>query len=86
MAKKPLKTPVSPMAFMFAQIWDAFLANTEIGYFELETLIEQTGFAVWGEATREEVKESGADLEVGDAILRLTEAGKAIIAEGRRMK
>ena len=72
----------NPLAGLFAALWAAFIDGTGIEAYDLEHLIEATGLAEWRDATKEDVQLSGMDIEVGDPIMVLTEAGKRLVREG----
>ena len=71
------------LAVMFANVWDAFVEGLGAGGAELEVWVEATGLAAWRPATIEDVTVSNLDLEVGDQILCLTDAGKRVVLAGR---
>jgi hypothetical protein len=72
------------LARLFVSVWDAFMGGVGIEALDLEKLVEDTGLAVWREATEEEIAEyAGWELEPGDNMLFLTEEGRAVVREGR---
>jgi hypothetical protein len=81
------KTPIDPLAYVFAELWEAFTdGSLDIDGPDIERIIETTGLATWDIATREDVKNTFAEIEEGDAILRLTAEGRAVVSKGRQMK
>ncbi len=71
------------LAVMFAKVWDAFVEGLGVDGADLEAWVEATGLAAWRAATIVDVTVSNLDLEVGDQILCLTEAGKRVALAGR---
>ena len=71
------------LAVMFAKVWDAFVEGLGVDGADLEVWVEATGLAEWRPATQEDVTVSNLDLEVGDQILCLTDAGKRVVKAGR---
>ena len=70
---------------LFAACWEAFVGGVGVDAFELETLLDHTGLAVWLPATEEDVQaHDGLEIEVGDRLLKLTEEGRAVVKAGRR--
>jgi hypothetical protein len=69
------------LARLFADVWDAFLGGF---YPDTEVWLERTGLVEWRPATEADIADhAGWELEVGDALLCLTEEGKRIVREGR---
>jgi hypothetical protein len=83
---KPPRPPLVPLAYIFTELWDAFLDGYAMEGFDMERVLEMSGLATWREANEDDVKNSKVDLEVGDPILCLTEEGKKIVMEGRKTK
>jgi hypothetical protein len=61
---------------LFAELWGAFLSGDGVDDEELEVMLENTGLAVWREASENDV--TGV-IELGDPMLELTEEGKRIV-------
>ena len=68
----------APLERLFAELWDAFLNGDGVDSQELEVLLENTGLAVWREATESDLADG---LELGDPLLELTEEGKRIVKD-----
>jgi hypothetical protein len=81
LARRPLP-PRDPLAFVFAQMWEAFIESSELDAYNLEKIIERSGLATWRTATEADVKRAQYDLEVGDPILCLTDEGMLVLARG----
>jgi hypothetical protein len=71
------------LARLFAVVWDAFIDGVGIDAWDLEKLIEDTGLAEWRPATEDDLADLGAELDIGDPVLVLTEEGRRIVDEGR---
>jgi hypothetical protein len=71
-------TTETALARLFAEVWTAFLDGGSIDAFDLEKLIERTGLCEWRDATAEDVSTAHIELDVGDPILCLTDAGKRV--------
>ena len=81
------KLPAEPLAYVFAELWDAFVDSVpELDGAHIETIIERTGLAAWRAANELDVKISKGDLEVGDAILCLTPEGLDTVTRGRETR
>ena len=67
------KIPIDPLAYVFAELWEAFTdGSLDIDGPDIERASSKTtGLATWDIATREDVKNTFAEIEEGDAILRL---------------
>jgi hypothetical protein len=71
----------SRLARLFADVWEAFLGGA---YPDTEVWLERTGLAEWHPITQADLDaHPDWELEVGDALLWLTEEGKRIVREGR---
>lgn len=85
MPRKADGSPAEPLAWVFAELWEAFTDHCwALDGADLERLIETSGLAFWRPATEEDVKNTKIDLEVGDAILCLTDEGRDVV--NRRAK
>jgi hypothetical protein len=71
------------LAVLFVGVWQAFTEGMGIDQADLETMLEATGLVEWRAATAVEAAAAEADLEAGDSILALTDAGKRVRDAGR---
>jgi hypothetical protein len=72
-----------PLARFFATAWSDFLKFGSWGGSDLQDAIEAAGLGEWREATEEDADNNNHDIEVGDPILVLTDAGRAAIEAAR---
>lgn len=69
----------TPVERFFFDAWEAFLDGYDLDGPALGEAIVKAGLGEWREATAEDVKLCQCEIEEGDPILVLTEAGKAAV-------
>lgn len=73
----------TPLHKFFVLAWEAFLDRGSWDDEDLQIAIELAGLGRWREATEADVANTDCDLEVGDPVMVLTEAGKEAISAVR---
>jgi hypothetical protein len=79
----------TPTELFFLKAWKMFLddGGGDWDGSHMQDAIRDSGLAEWREATQEDIIDSGIeDIEVGDAILVLTDAGRKAVTAARADK
>lgn len=73
------------LAVLFAEVWAASLGGLGADGADLEAMLVKTGLVEWRAATETEAATMGEQLEIepGDQILALTDAGKRVRDAGQ---